>query len=53
MGCLVNGPGESAHADLGISGVGNSIAIYKKGKIIRRESICTAKEAFIEEVEKL
>ena len=53
MGCLVNGPGESSHADLGISGVGNSIAIFKKGKIIRRETTCSAKEAFIEEIEKL
>nr|MDA3811737.1 (E)-4-hydroxy-3-methylbut-2-enyl-diphosphate synthase [Spirochaetaceae bacterium] len=53
MGCMVNGPGESSHADLGISGVGNSIAIFKKGEIIRRETACTAKEAFIEEIEKL
>jgi (E)-4-hydroxy-3-methylbut-2-enyl-diphosphate synthase len=53
MGCLVNGPGESSHADLGISGVGDSIAIFKKGEIIRRETICTAKDAFIEEIEKL
>jgi (E)-4-hydroxy-3-methylbut-2-enyl-diphosphate synthase len=53
MGCLVNGPGESAHADLGISGVGDSIAIFKKGEIIRRETIWTAKAAFIEEIEKL
>ncbi len=53
MGCMVNGPGESEHADLGISGVGNSIAIFKKGEIIRRESACSAKEAFIEEIEKL
>lgn len=53
MGCLVNGPGEASHADLGISGVGNSIAIFKKGEIIRRETICTAKDAFIEEIEKL
>ena len=53
MGCMVNGPGEASHADLGISGVGNSIAIFKKGEIIRRETTCTAKEAFIEEIEKL
>jgi len=53
MGCMVNGPGEASHADLGISGVGNSIAIFKKGEIIRRETACTAKDAFIEEIEKL
>lgn len=53
MGCMVNGPGESEHADIGISGVGDSIVIFKKGKIIRRETTCSAKEAFIEEIEKL
>jgi len=53
MGCMVNGPGEASHADIGISGVGNSIAIFKKGEIIRRETACTAKDAFIEELEKL
>lgn len=53
MGCMVNGPGEATHADIGISGVGNSIAIFKKGEIIRRETACTAKDAFIEEIEKL
>ncbi|MBI9099793.1 MAG: flavodoxin-dependent (E)-4-hydroxy-3-methylbut-2-enyl-diphosphate synthase [Spirochaetaceae bacterium] len=53
MGCMVNGPGESSHADIGISGVGNTIAIFKKGEIIRRETACSAKEAFIEEIEKL
>ncbi len=53
MGCLVNGPGEASHADLGISGVGNSIAIFKKGEIIRRETVCSAKEAFIQEIERL
>jgi (E)-4-hydroxy-3-methylbut-2-enyl-diphosphate synthase len=53
MGCMVNGPGEASHADIGISGVGNSIAIFKEGEIIRRETACTAKDAFIEEIEKL
>lgn len=53
MGCMVNGPGEASHADIGISGVGNSIAIFKKGEIIRRETTCTAKDAFLEEIEKL
>lgn len=53
MGCMVNGPGESEHADIGISGIGNSIAIFKKGEIIRRETSCSALEAFIEEIEKL
>lgn len=36
MGCAVNGPGEGKHADLGITGVGNSVIIFKKGKIVRK-----------------
>ncbi|MGL4987489.1 MAG: flavodoxin-dependent (E)-4-hydroxy-3-methylbut-2-enyl-diphosphate synthase [Treponemataceae bacterium] len=36
MGCVVNGPGEAKHADLGISGVGDSVIIFKRGKIIRQ-----------------
>jgi (E)-4-hydroxy-3-methylbut-2-enyl-diphosphate synthase len=35
MGCVVNGPGEAAHADLGISGAGNSIVLFRKGEIVR------------------
>ena len=35
MGCAVNGPEEAKNADLGITGAGNSIIIFKKGKIIK------------------
>lgn len=35
MGCVVNGPGEGKHADLGIAGGGGKCIIFKKGKIIR------------------
>ncbi|MGP1586962.1 MAG: (E)-4-hydroxy-3-methylbut-2-enyl-diphosphate synthase [Treponemataceae bacterium] len=34
MGCVVNGPGEGKHADLGICGSGDAVLIFKKGKII-------------------
>ncbi len=40
MGCVVNGPGEARHADLGITGAGDKVVIFRKGKIartIRRE----------------
>jgi len=53
MGCAVNGPGEARHADLGITGAGNSIMIFKKGDVIRRVERKDALEAFKEEVEKL
>ena len=35
MGCVVNGPGEARHADLGITGAGNSVVIFKNGTIAR------------------
>jgi (E)-4-hydroxy-3-methylbut-2-enyl-diphosphate synthase len=53
MGCPVNGPGEAAHADLGITGAGGRALIFKKGEIIRRELIEGAFEAFLEELAKL
>jgi len=52
MGCPVNGPGEAKRADLGITGSEDHVAIFKKGKIIRRESADHAIEAFKEELEK-
>lgn len=35
MGCVVNGPGEGKHADIGITGTGDSVIIFKKGEIVR------------------
>ncbi|MFI5271477.1 MAG: flavodoxin-dependent (E)-4-hydroxy-3-methylbut-2-enyl-diphosphate synthase [Ktedonobacterales bacterium] len=35
MGCLVNGPGESKDADIGLSGGRGKGAIYKKGVFVR------------------
>lgn len=35
MGCIVNGPGEGKHADLGIAGGGGKCIIFKKGKIVQ------------------
>jgi (E)-4-hydroxy-3-methylbut-2-enyl-diphosphate synthase len=35
MGCAVNGPGEAKHADLGITGAGNSIMIFRQGRVIK------------------
>jgi (E)-4-hydroxy-3-methylbut-2-enyl-diphosphate synthase len=35
MGCVVNGPGEARHADLGITGAGNKILLFRHGEIIR------------------
>ncbi|MGP1454211.1 MAG: (E)-4-hydroxy-3-methylbut-2-enyl-diphosphate synthase [Treponema sp.] len=36
MGCEVNGPGESRHADIGITGSDHSVLLFKHGQIIQR-----------------
>jgi (E)-4-hydroxy-3-methylbut-2-enyl-diphosphate synthase len=35
MGCVVNGPGEARHADIGITGAGDKVIIFRKGEIAR------------------
>ncbi len=50
MGCVVNGPGEGKHADIGITGVGNSVIIFKHGKIVRKIDAKDADNAFREEL---
>lgn len=53
MGCVVNGPGESRHADLGITGSGEKVVIFKKGTIVRTVQPEEAVQAFLEEFENL
>ncbi len=36
MGCVVNGPGEAAEADIGIAGGRKVGMLFKKGKIVRK-----------------
>ncbi len=36
MGCVVNGPGEASHADVGIAGGDGEGLLFQKGKIIRK-----------------
>jgi len=36
MGCVVNGPGEAAHADIGIAGGKGQGLLFKKGKVLRK-----------------
>ena len=42
MGCVVNGPGEARHADIGITGAGNKVIVFRKGEITRT---CTPEDA--------
>jgi (E)-4-hydroxy-3-methylbut-2-enyl-diphosphate synthase len=53
MGCAVNGPEEARHADLGITGAGNKVLIFLRGKVVRTVDAARADEAFAEELEKL
>jgi len=57
MGCVVNGPGEGKHADIGITGAGDSVLIFRHGEIVRTVSVeggySIADAAFREELLKL
>lgn len=53
MGCVVNGPGEAKHADLGITGSGNKVLLFRHGEVIRTITAAEADGAFREELEKL
>jgi (E)-4-hydroxy-3-methylbut-2-enyl-diphosphate synthase len=53
MGCVVNGPGEARHADLGITGAGDKVIIFRKGEIERIISPDEADTVFEEELKRL
>jgi (E)-4-hydroxy-3-methylbut-2-enyl-diphosphate synthase len=53
MGCVVNGPGEARQADLGITGAGNKVMIFRRGQIARTFSPEEADTVFEEELGKL
>ncbi len=57
MGCVVNGPGEGKHADIGITGAGDSVLIFRHGETVRTISVAdgfeAADAAFREELERL
>lgn len=58
MGCVVNGPGEGKHADIGITGAGNSVIIFRQGETVRKLEIengdfTAVDKAFGEELELL
>ena len=53
MGCVVNGPGEARHADLGIAGTADKVIIFKKGKIVQTIDPKDADKVFEEELNSL
>ncbi len=53
MGCVVNGPGEAKHADIGITGAGDKVMIFRKGEIVRTCGPEDADTVFGEELSRL
>ena len=53
MGCVVNGPGEAKHADIGVAG-GNGVGIiFKKGEIWKKVAEEELLEVFMGELKKM
>jgi (E)-4-hydroxy-3-methylbut-2-enyl-diphosphate synthase len=53
MGCIVNGPGEARHADLGAAGGNGVWVLFKKGEIVKTVSEKDVYKTLIEEMKKL
>lgn len=53
MGCIVNGPGEAADADLGIAGGKDACLIFRKGKPEVKVAAERAEEEFLKRVDGL
>ncbi|MDR2730955.1 MAG: (E)-4-hydroxy-3-methylbut-2-enyl-diphosphate synthase [Treponema sp.] len=53
MGCEVNGPVEAKHADIGITGAGDKVLIFKHGKIIKTINASEADDVFEKELRNL
>ena len=53
MGCVVNGPGEAAEADVGIAGGRGSGILFKKGRVVRKVKESEFVAVLIEEVTKM
>ncbi len=53
MGCVVNGPGEAADADVGIFGGRGSYMLTRKGKLLRKVDQSEAMAALKEEIDRL
>ena len=53
MGCIVNGPGEARHADLGLAGGHGSWVLFKKGEVLDNLTEENAFDRLVEELGKL
>lgn len=50
MGCVVNGPGEARHVDIGVACGKGSATLFKKGKIVRKIAEADIVEELVREV---
>jgi len=53
MGCVVNGPGEAADADIGIAGGDKCAVLFKKGKIVCKIKEDEIVSRLVQEIEKM
>lgn len=53
MGCVVNGPGEAADADIGVACGAGSGALFAHGKVLRKVPEAGIVDALMEEIEKM
>lgn len=53
MGCIVNGPGEAKHADIGLAGGKGMFALFKNGKVIKSIPEEIALKILKDEIEKM
>jgi (E)-4-hydroxy-3-methylbut-2-enyl-diphosphate synthase len=53
MGCVVNGPGEGMHADIGIAGGKQKGILYRKGKVVATMPEAELVGALIAELDKI
>jgi (E)-4-hydroxy-3-methylbut-2-enyl-diphosphate synthase len=53
MGCQVNGPGEAAHADIAITGIGNRVYLYEKGKLVKEVTAESAESELLRRIREL
>jgi (E)-4-hydroxy-3-methylbut-2-enyl-diphosphate synthase len=53
MGCVVNGPGEAKHADLGIAGGDGKAVVFEHGQIVYTATDKQAEEYFVNRLDAL
>jgi len=53
MGCVVNGPGEAAGADIGLAGGKGSGILFKKGKVLKKVAEKEFIQSLLEEINQM